>query len=171
MQEVRALEDLSTALYDLIRLQALNFMKWAILKHTVKSTLMAGLSPLLLLKIGQVIGMFRALHAMISPYIASDNPWSNAKALAIKAGRVLGTLLVNRAFGNRPVTLVGYSFGSLVLVEALKYISTLEVTETMHLIQDVFLFGTPAPTDLRLWSAIRRVAAGNTLLHTLFPYG
>ena len=66
MQEVRALEDLSTALYDLIRIQALNYMKWAILKRTVMSTLMAGLSPLLLLKIGQVVGMFRALHAMIS---------------------------------------------------------------------------------------------------------
>lgn len=32
-------------------------MKWTILKRTVMSTLMAGLSPLLLLKIGQVVGM------------------------------------------------------------------------------------------------------------------
>ena len=105
---------------------------------------------------------------MISPYCAPDNPWSNAKALAIKAGRVLGILLANRAFGKRPVTLVGYSLGSLVLVEALKYLSTLHVAETMHLIQDVFLFGTPAPTNPRLWSAIRRVVGGNTPLLTSF---
>ncbi|KAF8531467.1 DUF726-domain-containing protein [Gautieria morchelliformis] len=145
--EVKALEDLSTALYDLIKLHALNYVKWAILKHTVMRTLMAGLSPLLLLKVGQVV----------------DNPWSNAKALAIKAGRVLGTLLANRAFGNRPITLTGYSLGSLVLVEALKYLSTLPVAETMHLIQDVFLFGTPAPTNPRLWSAIRRTVAGRVV--------
>ena len=97
----------------------------------------------------------------------SDNPWSNAKALAIKAGKVLGTLLANRAFGNRPVSLTGYSLGSLVLLEALKHIATLPAAGTAHLIQDVFLFGTPAPTNPRLWSAIRSVVAGQCRLPAL----
>lgn len=57
LQEVKTLEELSTALYDLVRLHALSYVKWAILKRTVMSTLMAGLSPLLLLKIGRVVGM------------------------------------------------------------------------------------------------------------------
>lgn len=81
---------------------------------------------------------------------------------------MLGTLLANRAFGNRPITLTGYSLGSLVLIEALKYISTLPVSGTTHLIQDVFLFGTPATTNPRLWSAIRRVVAGIVGLRTYF---
>jgi Protein of unknown function (DUF726) len=50
-----------------------------------------------------------------------DNPWMNAKQLALKAGAVLGELLSNRVFGSRPVTLCGYSLGSLVIFEALKY--------------------------------------------------
>ncbi|KAF8587400.1 DUF726-domain-containing protein [Ramaria rubella] len=145
--EVKALQELSTALYDLIGTHAFQYIQWAILRRTALSTLMAGLSPLLLLKIGKVV----------------DNPWSNAKALAIQAGKVLGTLLANRAFGSRPVTLTGYSLGSLVLVEALRHLSTFPAAETAHLIQDVFLFGTPVPTSPRLWSAIRRVVAGRVV--------
>lgn len=84
----------------------------------------------------------------------------NAKQLALKAGAVLGELLSNRVFGSRPVTLCGYSLGSLVIVEALKYIATLPPSQTANLIQDVFLFGTPASTDESTWSALRRVVCG-----------
>jgi hypothetical protein len=84
----------------------------------------------------------------------------NAKQLAIKAGAVLGELLSNRVFGSRPVTLCGYSLGSLVIFEALKYLTTLLPSKTANLIQDVFLFGTPASTDEETWSAIRRVVSG-----------
>lgn len=84
----------------------------------------------------------------------------NAKALAEKAGGVLGTLLAARVFGTRPVTLTGYSLGALVVLEALKHLATLPPAQTAHLVQDVFLFGTPAPTDARTWSAARRVVGG-----------
>lgn len=84
----------------------------------------------------------------------------DAKQRATKAGGVLGLLLSSRVFGNRPVTLCGYSLGSLVIFEALKYLSTLHPSETANLIQDVFLFGTPAPTDDTTWSALRRVVCG-----------
>lgn len=84
----------------------------------------------------------------------------NARQLALKAGAVLGELLSNRAFGRRPVTLCGYSLGSLVIFEALKYLTTLPPSETANLVQDVFLFGTPAPTDESTWSSVRRVVCG-----------
>jgi hypothetical protein len=87
----------------------------------------------------------------------------NAKQLAVKAGAVLGELLSNRVFGSRPVTLCGYSLGSLVIVEALKYLATLPPSETANLIQDVFLFGTPASTDESMWSALRRVVCGRLI--------
>ena len=94
------------------------------------------------------------------PPILLDNPWSNAKSLAVKAGTVLGTLLAQRVFGTRPVTLTGYSLGSLVIFEALKHLASLPPAQSMHLVQDVFLFGLPAPADARTWSAVRRVVAG-----------
>jgi len=106
---------------------------------------MAALSPLVWLQIGKII----------------DNPWMNARRLAIKAGRVVGILLASRVFGERPVSLSSYSLGSLVIFEALKYLATLPPTETVHLIDDVFLFGLPAPSeDLEAWRAVRRVVSG-----------
>lgn len=84
----------------------------------------------------------------------------NTKALAYKAGAVLGDLLLKRVFGNRPVTLVGYSFGSLVILEALKHVASRPPSDTSHLIQDVYLFGTPASTDPAVWTSVRRVVAG-----------
>ncbi|KAJ4487836.1 DUF726-domain-containing protein [Lentinula aciculospora] len=142
--EVKALEELSDALYTLVKTNAMKYLRAEIIRHTVFATLMASLGPIALLKIGEII----------------DNPWMNTKALAYKAGAVLGDLLSNRVFGNRPVTLVGYSFGSLVILEALKHVASRPPSETSHLIQDVYLFGTPASTDPALWSSVRRVVTG-----------
>jgi hypothetical protein len=84
----------------------------------------------------------------------------NARALALKTGAVLGELLASRAFGNRPITLVGYSLGSLVIFEALRCLTELPPSKTFGLIQDVFLFGMPASTDLTTWSSVRRLVSG-----------
>ncbi|KZT37981.1 DUF726-domain-containing protein [Sistotremastrum suecicum HHB10207 ss-3] len=142
--EIEALEALSNALGNLVKSNAIKYVRLQILKRTVLASLLAGLSPLAMLKLGQIV----------------DNPWSNAVALAVKTGRVLGLCLASRAFGTRPVTLVGYSLGSLVIFEALKYLASLPVEETFHLIQDVYLFGLPAPTTSSTWKSVRRVVAG-----------
>lgn len=84
----------------------------------------------------------------------------NAKALAVKAGAVLGDLLSRRVFGNRPVVLTGYSLGALVVFEALKNLAALSPSKTSCLVQDVFLFGTPTSTDATSWTSIRRLVAG-----------
>ena len=83
-----------------------------------------------------------------------------ARSLASKAGKVLGKLLAQRVLGSRPITLVGYSLGSLVIFEALQYLASLPPTETFHLIQDVYLFGAPVAADEAQWAAARRVVAG-----------
>ncbi|KAL0581565.1 hypothetical protein V5O48_000494 [Marasmius crinis-equi] len=142
--EVQALMDLSDALYTLIGTHVMKYVSIQVIKRTVFASLLASLTPLAWLKIGQII----------------DNPWSNAKSLAVKTGAVLGDLLSKRVFGNRPVSLVGYSLGSLVIVEALKYLAALPPSETSHLIEDVYLFGTPATTNPEIWSSIRRLVAG-----------
>jgi len=92
--------------------------------------------------------------------VPKDNPWMNARALAIKTGAVLGDLLANRVFGNRPVTLTGYSLGSLVIFEALKHLASLPPSKTAHLIQDVFLYGAPVSADPEKWVGVRRVVSG-----------
>lgn len=63
-------------------------------------------------------------------------------------------------FGTRPITLTGYSLGSLVIFEALKYLATLSPSQSLHIVQDVFLYGLPAPAEASTWSAVRRVVAG-----------
>jgi len=142
--EVDALIALSNALTTLVTSQAIKYVKAEIIKRTVLAALFAALSPTAWLKIGQII----------------DNPWMTAKSLAVKAGKVLGILLAQRVLGNRPVTLVGYSLGSLVIFEALRHLASLPPDETSGLIEDVFLFGTPVSTDESAWSAARRVVAG-----------
>jgi len=85
----------------------------------------------------------------------------NTKALAVKAGAVLGDLIAKRVFGTRPLTLSGYSLGSLVIFEALRYLAAqVPASHTLGLIQDVFLFGTPVSTNKKAWASVRRVVAG-----------
>ncbi|KAJ3476080.1 hypothetical protein NLI96_g11405 [Meripilus lineatus] len=92
--------------------------------------------------------------------VPTDNPWMSARSLAIKAGKVLGILLAQRVLGSRPITLVGYSLGSLVVFEALQYLATLPPAESLPLIQDVYLFGSPIPLNAQAWVSARRVVAG-----------
>lgn len=87
----------------------------------------------------------------------------NARARGIKAGAVLGDLLAQRVLGKRPVTLVGYSLGSLVIYEALLELASRPAAETLHLVQDVYLFGAPVPADQDEWTKIRRVVAGRVV--------
>ncbi|OCH95558.1 DUF726-domain-containing protein [Obba rivulosa] len=150
--EVKALEDLSNALMATLKTQAMKYVQAQIIKRTVLAGLMTALAPIAWLKIGQIIGN--------RTHTRADNPWMNAKALAVKAGKVLGMLLHDRFLGNRPVTLVGYSLGALLIFEALRYLSTLPPSETAYLIQDVYLFGAPIATDEAAWAAVRRVVAG-----------
>jgi hypothetical protein len=139
----------------------MKYMKAEIIKRTILASLMTSLAPIAWLKIGQIIGTPCFPHNEIKlPHSPVDNPWMNAKALAVKTGAVLGDLLAKNVFGNRPVTLTGYSLGSLVIFEALKYLASLPPAETTHLIQDVYLFGTPASTDILKWASIRRLVSG-----------
>ncbi|KAJ7632740.1 DUF726-domain-containing protein [Roridomyces roridus] len=145
--EVEHLQSLSNALYSLLKLNAMRYLQKEVIRRTVFASLMSSLAPIAWLKIGQII----------------DNDWSNGIALATKAGVVLADLLKQRVFGNRPVTLTGYSLGGLVIFEALKCLAALPPAETNHLIQDVYLFGTPATTDPTVWASVRRLVSGRVV--------
>lgn len=74
---------------------------------------------------------------------------------------MLGILLSQRVLGTRPITLTGYSLGSLVIFEALKYLSTLPPSQTTHLIDSAYLFGLPTSTrDALSWMKVRAIVSG-----------
>ncbi|ETW86067.1 hypothetical protein HETIRDRAFT_310892, partial [Heterobasidion irregulare TC 32-1] len=135
--EVEALEELSSALYTLVKTSAMRYVKAELIKRTFLASLMSSLAPIAWLNIGRII--------------------------ALKAGSVLATLLSSHAFGTRPITLTGYSLGALVIFEALTQLAALPPSRTTHLIHDVFLFGAPVPADGRTWSAVRRLVAGRLI--------
>lgn len=92
--EVQALLELGRAMMAMIKAKAIGYIKGEILKRTVLASLMSALWPLQLLQVGQLI----------------DNPWSTANDLAKKTGGVLADVLIEKAQGERPVTLVSHLF-------------------------------------------------------------
>ena len=59
------------------------------------------------------------------------------------------------------MTLTGYSLGSLVIFEALKYLSTLPPSQSTHLVDGTYLFGLPTSTrDVTSWKKVRAVVSG-----------
>lgn len=81
----------------------MGYAKSEIIKRTVCASLSAGLWPFGFLKVLRII----------------DNPFSIAKARSKKAGEVLADALINKAQGERPVTLIGYSLGARVIYTCL----------------------------------------------------
>lgn len=56
LQEVEALESLSSALSTLIKANAMKYVKVQIIRRTIFASLMTSLAPIAWLKIGQIIG-------------------------------------------------------------------------------------------------------------------
>merc|ERR1712093_142027 len=77
--------------------------KKEIISRTIFASLMTALWPIGLLKISKIV----------------DNPFSVAKNRADKAGLVLADALINKAQGERPVTLIGYSLGARLIYSCL----------------------------------------------------
>lgn len=101
--ELEALSKLGTSLESVVKSAAWSIAKKEIIARTIFASLMTALWPIGLLKISKVI----------------DNPFSVAKSRADKAGLVLADALINRAQGERPVTLIGYSLGARLIYSCL----------------------------------------------------
>ncbi|KAI0486783.1 DUF726-domain-containing protein [Xylaria cf. heliscus] len=142
--EVEALESLGNSLRTLITSLAWKFAKSEIIKRTVFAALMAGLWPISLTNAGRVI----------------DNPWSIASQRAQKAGEVLADALINKAQGERPVTLVGYSLGARVIYICLQQLAK---RKAFGLVENAVLLGAPAPSSSAKWRRIRSVVTGRVV--------
>ncbi|KAK7754926.1 hypothetical protein SLS62_003010 [Diatrype stigma] len=142
--ELEALMKLGSALTTMITSAAWSVARTEIIKRTVFAALTAGLWPLALVKVSRVI----------------DNPWSVANHRAQKAGEVLADALVNRAQGERPVTLVGYSLGAKVVYACLQQLAE---RRAFGLVENAVLLGTPAPCGSADWRRVRAVVTGRVV--------
>ena len=100
---MKALLDLGAALESMVTSLAIGYIKTEIIRRAVAASLYAALWPIALLQFARVV----------------DNPFSVAKARAEKAGLVLADAIINRAQGQRPLTLVGFSLGARVIYTCL----------------------------------------------------
>ncbi|KAI9760010.1 MAG: vesicular-fusion protein S17 [Chaenotheca gracillima] len=142
--ELDALQRLGNALTAMVKSAAWSYAKSEIIKRTIFASLTAALWPIGLLKISRVV----------------DNPFSVARSRSEKAGEVLADALINKAQGERPVTLIGYSLGARVIYSCL---TSLASRRAFGLIESVVLIGAPAPSSASDWRAMRSVVAGRLI--------
>lgn len=89
-----------------------------------------------------------------------DNPFAVARNRSEKAGAVLADALINKAQGERPVTLVGYSLGSRVIYACLK---SLAERQAFGLVESVVFIGSPVPSNTDNWRVMRSVVSGKVI--------
>ena len=142
--ELEALLNLGNAMQAMVTSAAWGYAKSEIIKRTIFAEMTAALWPLALLKVSRVV----------------DNPFSVAKARAEKAGEVLADALINKAQGERPVTLIGYSLGARVIYTCLM---NLAKRRAFGLVESVVLIGAPTPSDTSDWRVMRSVVAGRLI--------
>lgn len=86
-----------------------------------------------------------------------DNPWSILVSRSNGAGDELADVLVERSYGNRPVSLFGYSIGARVIFKCLESLAS---RGALGIVDSVFLVGAAVTADPERWKKIRPVVAG-----------
>ena len=152
--EPAALLELGEKLTSLVSSTAFTAASFLILRNTVFATLMAGLHlPLGILKAASVV----------------DNPFNVALARSDKAGAVLAQVLMAKAQGERPVSLVGFGLGARVVWECCKELAR---QNAFGLVGDVVFMGLPGPavgaegkdTSAEMeWRKVRSVVTGRVI--------
>jgi hypothetical protein len=142
--EIEALLKLGNAMSIMLQSKMWLYAKKEIIKRTIFAALQEALWPLALLKVSRIV----------------DNPFSVALVRSDKAGEVLADAIINKAQGERPVTLVGYSLGARVIYRCLM---TLAEKKAFGLVENVVMLGTPAPSDSADWRKIRSVVSGRVI--------
>jgi len=138
--ELEALMNLGNSMTAMVSSAAWGYAKSEMIKQTIFAELMSAMWPIALLKVARVV----------------DNPFSIARSRAEKAGEVLADALINKAQGERPVTLIGYSLGARVIYSCLM---SLAKRRAFGLIESVVLIGAPTPSTTSDWRVMRSVVA------------
>ena len=137
---LEALMNLGNSMTTMVSSAAWGYAKSEMIKQTIFAELMSAMWPVALLKVARVV----------------DNPFSIAKSRAEKAGEVLADALINKAQGERPVTLIGYSLGARVIYSCLMKLAE---RRAFGLVESVVLIGAPTPSTTSDWRVMRSVVA------------
>ncbi|CAD7701850.1 unnamed protein product [Ostreobium quekettii] len=144
--ESKVLKEVGDALFTMLKAQVAGEAGKFFVKQFLHTGLIAALTwPALVLTASSVI---------------IDNRWAIAMDRARQAGKLLAASLVEQLRGSRPVTLVAFSLGSRLVLEAL-----LELSEKGHrgIVEHAVLLGTPAGLGAGQWAAARGVVAGRLI--------
>lgn len=139
--ELEALMNLGQSIDTMVSSAAYGYAQSAMIQRTVFAEMMSAMWPMAIVKVARVV----------------DNPFSLAKTRADKAGKVLADLLINRAQGERPVTLVGYSLGARVIWSCL---TALAERKAFGLVESAVMIGSPIPSDVATWRVMRTAVSG-----------
>ncbi|OAA71194.1 DUF726 domain protein [Cordyceps fumosorosea ARSEF 2679] len=90
-----------------------------------------------------------------------DNPWSLGMVRAEKLGAILADAIVRHKFhGERSVSLVGYSLAARAIYMCLMVLAE---RRQFGLVDSVVMMGTPAPSDSKVWMAMKSVVSGRLI--------
>ncbi|OOQ90246.1 DUF726 domain protein [Penicillium brasilianum] len=143
--ETESLLNLGNAISALVTSAAWSVAGREILSRTFFATVMSAVMlPMGLMKVARVV----------------DNPFSVAKSRADKAGEILADALINKAQGERPVTLIGYSLGSRLIYSCLQSLCR---RSAYGLVESVIFMGSPTPSESEAWRRIRSVVSGRVV--------
>ncbi|KAI1802738.1 DUF726-domain-containing protein [Daldinia bambusicola] len=138
--ELEALTKMAIALETLTKSSAWSEAKKELNSMTVFDRLTKSIWPAPLVKISKVI----------------ENPWCIGMVRAEKAGAVLADVLINRIYGDRPVTLIGYSLGARIIYCCLMILAE---KRAFGLVENAVLIGAPCPSEVRVWATMKSVVA------------
>ncbi|KAI0013283.1 hypothetical protein F4779DRAFT_625419 [Xylariaceae sp. FL0662B] len=142
--EPEALTKIGTSLETVVKSSAWSLAKKEAMSRNVFASLKEAFWPIGLLKVSKII----------------DNPWCVGMVRAEKAGLVLADILINKIYGERPITLIGYSLGARIIYSCL---IALAEKRAFGIVENVVIMGAPCPTEIRAWAAIRSVVAGRLI--------
>ncbi|KAK3721617.1 hypothetical protein QZH41_008295 [Actinostola sp. cb2023] len=147
--ESKYITELGSAISSFLTSTALTMTAEQVIKHTVIQGLVSAISwPLALLQVGYII----------------DNPWSVCATRSVEVGKHLAHVLMERDHGNRPVTLVGFSFGARVIFHCLKTLSSMKGNYCSEgIVQEAIMIGAPVTGDPREWQGLEKVVAGRVV--------
>uniref|UniRef100_A0A914D6B5 Transmembrane and coiled-coil domain-containing protein 4 n=2 Tax=Acrobeloides nanus TaxID=290746 RepID=A0A914D6B5_9BILA len=99
--------------------------------------------------------------ALVSAASVIDNPWNVCTVRAKAVGEELAEVLLARAHGKRPITLIGFSLGARVIYHCLMTMS--QRSDCVGIIEDVVLLGAPVSASPKQWKQIAKVVGGRII--------
>lgn len=106
---------------------------------------------------GAFLGAFQLPMYAVWASEVIDNNFATLSNRAVYTGQDLASALLQPHRGNRPVTLVGFSFGSKVIAECL---DELDRVDALGIVENVYLMAATISSDRAAWQRRRRVVAG-----------